>query len=113
MSINLAFSLLFCFAQLAVGLLFVFRILVHGLRRSPKRFLLLILAAWFAMSGVTELFVSGMEVLRSVTGHPTARGFTVWRGRADTTLAIYSCVLLVVLIALPLRWRFAAHDESA
>ena len=113
LSINLAFSLLFGCAQLAIGPLFVYRIFIRGIWRSPKWFLLLIIAAWFAMSGVVELFVSGMEVFHSATGHPSARGFATWRGRADTTLAVYSCVLLVALLAFLLRWRFAAKDDRA
>ncbi|HEX6818280.1 MAG TPA: hypothetical protein VF120_07895 [Ktedonobacterales bacterium] len=113
MSINLAFSLLFGCAQLVIGLLFVYRIVARGMWRSPKWFLLLIIAAWFAMSGVIELFVSGMEVSHSATGHPSVRGFAEWRGRADTTLAIYSCVLLVALLTFLLRWRFTSSDDRA
>lgn len=112
-SINLAFSLLFGLGQLVLGLLFVRRILARGAWRAPKWFLLLVIAAWFAMSGVTELFVSGMEVSRSITGHPAARSFGVWRGRADTILAIYSALLLAALVGFALRWRFSSVDRRA
>lgn len=113
MTINLAFSLLFGLGQLVIGLLFVLRILGRGLWQAPKWFLLLVIAAWFAMSGIVELFVSGMEVAHAVTGRPSARDFTIWRGRADTTLAIYSVVLLAALMGFLLRRRFVGRGDGA
>ena len=112
LSINLAFSLLFGFGQLGLGVLFIRRIAARGMWRDPKWFLLLVIAAWFVMSGLAEIFVSGMEVSRRLSGHPSARSFHLWRGRADTLLAIYSGVLLLALVVFLLRWRLRSHDQT-
>lgn len=104
MSINLALSLLFGAGQLLVGAAFVYRIVAHGEWRLPKWFLLLTIAGWFVASGATELFVSGMEVTHNIAGKPSLQVFRLWRARADTTLAVISVALVVVLAAF-LTWH--------
>lgn len=104
MSINLTLSLLFGAGQLFLGAGFVIRLLARGQWRLFKWFLLLTIAAWFAVSGAMELFVSGMEVTHNISGKPSLQAFRVWRARADTTLLIVSVALFATLAAF-LLWH--------
>jgi hypothetical protein len=106
LSINLLLSLLFGAGQLFVGAAFVYRIVARGQWRLPKWFLLLTIAGWFVASGAAELFVSGMEVTHNIAGKPSLPVFQLWRARADTTLAVVSIALVVVLAAF-LIWHGA------
>lgn len=109
---NLAFSLLFGIGQLVIGAAVVARMLSRGGWRVPRSILLLIIAAWFVMSGAVELVVSGMEVSHRVSGRPSAETFSLWRGRADTALAVYSASLLIALLALLLRSRINTPQKG-
>jgi uncharacterized membrane protein HdeD (DUF308 family) len=105
--VNLALSLLFGVGQIVVGALFV----AHGWNRWRRAsvFLLALVGAWFICSGVIELFVSGMETLQRLSGVPDHAAFSLWRGRADTALAIATGILLLIgaIVALSgkLSWR--------
>lgn len=105
--INLALSLLFGVGQIVVGGLFV----VHGRNRWRRAgvFLLMLVGAWFICSGVIELFVSGMESLQRLSGTPDHAAFSLWRGRADTTLVVATGAILLVGIVVAfsgkLSWR--------
>ncbi|MGH2484893.1 MAG: hypothetical protein ACRDHE_02670 [Ktedonobacterales bacterium] len=112
MSINLALSLLFGAGQLLLGAAFVYRIVAQGQWRVPKRFLLLTIAAWFVASGATELCVTGMEVTHNISGEPSLQVFSLWRARADATLAIVS-VALVAALAVFLIWHGAMTRRRA
>lgn len=107
LSINLVLSLLFGIGQIVVGVILV----VHGRNRWRRVgvFLLMLVGAWFVCSGVIELFVSGMESLQHISGVPDAATFTLWRGRADTALAVATGIIVVVgiLVAVSgrLSWR--------
>src|SRR5690348_2208942 len=92
--INLALSLLFGIGQIVVGVFLV----VHGRNRWRRVgvFLLMLVGAWFVCSGIIELFVSGMESLQHIFGVPGHDAFTLWRGRADTALAIATGVIVAV-----------------
>lgn len=106
-SVNLVLSLLFGVGQIVVGSLLV----SHGRRgwRRAGNFVLMLVGAWFVCSGAIELFVSGMETLQRVSGVPDPAMFSLWRGRADTVLAIATGVILLIgaLVALSgkLSWR--------
>lgn len=105
--INLALSLLFGVGQIVVGALFV----AHGRSRWRRAgvFLLMLVGAWFVCSGVIELFVSGMESVQRLSGVPDHAAFSLWRGRADTALAVATVALLltglVVAMSGRLSWR--------
>ena len=112
--VNLAFSLLFGAGQIAVGALF----LAHGRNRwrSAGVFLLMLVGVWFLCSGVIELFVSGMESLQRLSGAPDAATFSLWRGRADTALAIATGLILLIglvgALSGKLSWRRNASSSS-
>ncbi len=107
LSINLVLSLFFGVGQIVVGAFLV----VHGRNRWRRAgvFLLMLVGAWFVCSGIIELFVSGMESLQHISGVPDHAVFTLWRGRADTALAVATGVIVVVgiLVAVSgrLSWR--------
>jgi hypothetical protein len=96
--VSLALSLLFGVAQLAVGAGVASRLLRRDVWRRRRDLLLVLLGLWFAASGVTELFVSGMEVARQLRGVPSAMAFDLWRGRADGFLLVVSAALVVCLL---------------
>lgn len=106
-SVNLALSLLFGVGQIVVGVLLV----RHGWTRWRRGgvFVMMLAGAWFVCSGVIELFVSGMEALQRISGVPDHSTFSLWRGRADRTLAVATGALLllgiVVLLSGRLSWR--------
>jgi hypothetical protein len=56
----------------------------------------MLVGAWFVCSGIIELFVSGMESLQRIVGAPDHVTFTLWRGRADTALAVATGLIVVV-----------------
>ena len=95
---SLVLSLLFGLVQLVVGAGVAYRLLLRSEWRRPNLFTLLLIALWFTVSGATELFVSGMETAHDLQGVPTAAGFTLWRGRADTALAAVTIVLAAVFV---------------
>jgi len=68
-------------------------------------FALLLIALWFVASGMTELFVSGMETAHDLRGVPSAASFTLWRGRADAALTVASVILVIMfLVALAVHY---------
>ncbi len=92
--INLILSLLFGVGQIVVGAFLV----VHGRNRWRRAgvFLLMLVGAWCVCSGIIELFVSGMESLQRISGVPDRATFTLWRGHADTALAVATGVIVAV-----------------
>lgn len=105
--VNLILSLLFGVGQIVVG-----TFLVSTGRRQWRRvgvFVMMLAGTWFVCSGAIELFVSGMESLQRISGMPDQATFSVWRGRADTVLAISTGAILLIgiLVALSgrLSWR--------
>lgn len=116
--LNLILSLVFGAGQVVVGAWLAW----HSLQRErPPRWraaLLIAVGLWLIVSGVTELFVSGMETNQRLTGAPTAGIFALWRSRADATLFALSAALAIGLIvyalAYPLvkRLRLASGGED-
>ena len=97
--VNVVLSLLFGAGQLIVGGAVAIRLIARSAWRRLNHFVLLLIALWFVASGVTELFVSGMEALRNLRGAPDAAVFALWRGRADMALLAVSGMLVVALLA--------------
>jgi hypothetical protein len=97
-NLSLVISLLFGIGQVAGGGAVVWWLLAHRRAGEPRTFVLLLLASWFMCSGIAELFVSGMEFARQVSGQPSVHAFETWRGRANAALLL---VTLVLAAALP------------
>lgn len=104
--LSLALSLLFGVGQLAAGVAVTWWLTKHRSLADRRTFLLLLIALWFAWSGLTEIVVSGMEAAHLLTGLPSLATFTLWRGRADAVLLMVSLGLaLALLLHLALRDR--------
>jgi hypothetical protein len=112
--LNLILSLVFGLGQVIVGAWLAYPLLGER-RRQWRVALLAFVGLWFAVSGVIELFVSGMEMSQRLVGAPAAAGFALWRGRADTVLFVASALLALgaVVYLLALRWRFANHADDS
>lgn len=103
--VSLALSLLFGVAQIALGGAVAVGLVRRGRWRTLSGYVLLLIALWFPFSGLGELIVSGLEVVRRLTATPSAATLVLWRGRVDTSLAALTIALLVALLAFPLvRW---------
>ena len=110
---SLVLSLIFGAAQVIVGGVVAYRLIARSEWRRLNLLMLLLIALWFVASGVTELFVSGMETAHGLRGVPSAAGFALWRGRADMALVVVSIALvgafLVALIVRQVRRFERAH----
>ncbi len=105
--INLILSLIFGVGQLVIGVALVVYSALGGRWRRWRLFLAGLVGAWLAVSGVTELFVSGMESSQRLTGAPEMAFFVLWRGRADILLFSVTGLLAVLGLAYALSgvWR--------
>lgn len=103
-------SLLFGLGQVVVGGVVTWRLVTRKGWRRPSMLLLLALCCWFMVSGVTELFVSGLETAHTMGGAVSSASFALWRARADDFLLVASIVLLVLFTSwsIALRWRESA-----
>lgn len=93
--INLVLSLIFGLGQVVVGLVVAWRLMAGKAWRRPSMLLLLTVSCWFVASGITELFVSGMETAQTVSGALSEATFALWRARADDLLLAASVALVV------------------
>lgn len=107
--LNLILSLVFGVGQVVVGAWLAWHSLQSERRPHWRAALLIAVGLWFIVSGVIELFVSGMESSERLTGVPGAGQFALWRSRADTILFALSVALalglVVYLLAAPLAKR--------
>lgn len=101
--VNLILSLVFGVGQIIVGGWLAAHTLAR--RRGWKTGVLVSVGLWFVVSGVIELFVSGMEASERLTGAPTTATFEVWRGRGDLALGLAT----VALVCLAILWTPLAH----
>lgn len=110
LTLTLILSLLFGIGQVVVG----GWLLLSGRRRwrNARVFLLLLAGAWFVSSGVIELFVSGMESFQRLSGTPDNATFALWRGRADSVLAIATVAILLTGIAGALSGKLVWRRRS-
>lgn len=109
---NLILSLVFGVGQVVVGGWLALYPLAHGRFWRWRQGLMVFVGSWFVVSGIVELIVSGMETSQRLTGAPGAAVFTVWRGRADTTLFVASAILACGVLVYPLALRWLAPAMS-
>lgn len=104
---NLILSLIFGLGQVIVGAWLAGYSLAPQRRRQWRLALMLFVGLWFVVSGLVELFVSGMETSQRLHGAPSAVVFTLWRAYADSVLFVASAILALgaVIYPLLLRWR--------
>jgi len=116
--LNLILSLVFGMGQVAVGAWLAWHSLQSERRPRWRAALLIAVGLWFIVSGVIELFVSGMETSQRLTGVPAAGVFALWRSRADAALFALSAALALGLVAYALiyplmkRVRMASRAED-
>ncbi|HEY7985124.1 MAG TPA: hypothetical protein VID73_13190 [Ktedonobacterales bacterium] len=101
-ALSLVISLAFGLGQVGIGMLMLRR----GIRRwRAFRFCLLAaLGAGLALSGVTELIVSGAEALGALSGLPSPSQFQAIRRIADDALAAGLALAGAVVVLFPI-WR--------
>lgn len=104
---NLYISLVFGVGQVVVGAAMI----VYTARRQRWRqmtfFVLALLAAWLASSGLTEIVVSGTELLARLGGSISPATAQQVRARADAAFFDVSLVLIVlgvVYLLVARRW---------
>lgn len=105
--ITLLLSLIFGLGQLLVGGWLAWYTLTPARRSQWRLTVFLFVGLWFVVSGVIELFVSGMEASRALVGTPAEPTFALLRGRADVVLFVASALLGVGALTYPflVRWR--------
>lgn len=113
--LNLILSLVFGVGQIIVGAWLAWHSLAHGRYRLWRMGMMAFVGVWFVVSGVVELFVSGMETSQRLSGTPSALVFLLWRWRADTMLFTLSALLAggaLVYALVAWRWHVAAGASA-
>lgn len=101
---NLIMSLIFGVGQIIVGSWLVWHELAPRAWRRPghwrdwRAMLAAAAGAWFFVSGVCELIVSGMETNRLHGGGPSLASYTATKAAADGALYSVTAALAVALI---------------
>jgi hypothetical protein len=101
---SLIISLAFGLGQCGIGALMVVRGVRQDQWQAFKYVLLVVLGASLALSGVTELIVSGAEGMNALSGVPDAGQFRQLRLIADDALDAGLALAGLTLVLLPL-WR--------
>ena len=110
---NLYLSLAFGIGQIIIGA--VMALFVTRKRRWQKmtHALLAFIGIWFAFSGITELIVSGAEVLAR-TGHTLSSAQASYlRAQADQAFLIASLILLTIGAAYLLSVRLWPRSQPS
>lgn len=110
--LNLVLSLIFGAGQVVVGAVIARYSLAPVRRLEWRAALLSFVGLWFVLSGVIELFVSGMEASQRVNGAPSAATFALLRSQADATLFVASGLLAVGALLWPLAARWRKKESS-
>lgn len=110
---SLIISLAFGLGQCGIGALMVVRGARQGRWRTFKYVLLVIFGASLAMSGVTELIVSGAEGLSALSGAPDPGQFRQLRLIADDALGAGLELAGLTLVLFPLWRRFIPVRQTA
>lgn len=103
---NLLISLAFGAGQVIIGAAMLLFSLHKGRWRQIALFGLALIGAWFACSGLTELIVSGAEMLARTGNALSAESATHIHMQADQGFLIASIILLVLGVLYPLLTRF-------
>lgn len=113
---NLYISLVFGVGQVVVGAAMI----VYTARRQRWRqmtfFVLALLAAWLAASGLTEIVVSGTELLARLGGGISAATAQQVRARADAAFFDASLILIalgLVYLLVARRWLAPREPEES
>ena len=101
---NLILSLIFGVGQIVVGGGLAWYGLAPARWRQWRAVLAGVAGAWFFVSGVCELIVSGMELSRELGGGPGAATFAQTRALADGALFAATAALAVGLAAYFIAW---------
>ncbi|HZC05729.1 MAG TPA: hypothetical protein VE338_08815 [Ktedonobacterales bacterium] len=110
---NLILSLIFGAGQIVVGAWLAWHTLSSERRGQWRAAVPICAGLWFVVSGVIELFVSGMESSLRLTGAPAPDVFTLWRGRADATLYVATALLALGALLYPALYSLAARRWNA
>ncbi|HLV99902.1 MAG TPA: hypothetical protein VKT82_14625 [Ktedonobacterales bacterium] len=105
--LNLVLSLVFGVGQVVVGAAMIIFTLRRARWRRLSFFGLALIGAWLAASGITELVVSGTELLARLSSTISATSAQQIRARADTAFLDVSLALLAVgaaYLLLARRW---------
>ncbi len=106
---NLILSLIFGVGQIVVGAGMAVYTARKGRWRKLRFFGLAVLGAWIACSGITELIVSGAELLAQQSSALSVAQAAQMRAAADQAFLIASIILLLVLAAFPLLARLGTR----
>jgi hypothetical protein len=111
---NLYISLAFGVGQIVVGAAMIIYAARRARRRQMTFFVLALLAAWLAASGLTEIIVSGTELLARLGSSISATAAQQIRARADAVFFDVSLVLIAagaVYLLVARRW-LAPHKSE-
>ena len=109
LSLALVLSVVAGIAQIGTGLLLLVK---KALRSHPRRVIqvgITSLAMWLLASGAAECVVSGLDLLRNLTGLPEVQVIQLWKTRADTLLFVVSIGVAAAFILYLVVVRLAGR----
>jgi len=112
---NLILSLIFGVGQIIVGAAMIIFTARRARWRRLSFFGLALIGAWLAASGITELIVSGTELLARLGGNISAADAQQIRPRADTAFLDVSLALLAIgagYLLFARRWRTIPNSAA-
>lgn len=108
---NLILSLIFGVGQIMVGIGMAVYTARKGRWRQLRFFGMAVLGAWIACSGITELIVSGSELLARQSSALSAAQATQLRAAADQAFLVAS-IMLLLFAAFPLLARMGKQKHA-
>ena len=109
---NLLISLAFGLGQIIIGAGMATYTARKGRWRKLRLFGLAVLGAWIACSGVTELIVSGAELLAQQSRALSVAQAAQIRAVADQAFLVASIILLLVFAACPPLARLGTRKPA-
>ena len=109
---NLLISLAFGVGQIIIGAGMAVYTARKGRWRQLRLFALAVLGAWIACSGITELIVSGAELLAQQSDALSVAQAAQMRAAADQAFLVASIILLLVFAAFPLLARLVTRNPA-
>ena len=110
---NLYLSLAFGAGQVIIGVAMALFVTRKRRWRQITFALLAFIGIWFACSGITELIVSGAEVLARTSHTLSSASASHLRAQADQAFLIASLILLTIGAAYLLSARFWFHRQPS